>query len=107
MTKVEYDEKTLTLEVSGHANYGPFGSDIVCSAVSVLSQTLLANLMKYMDKGWFTMEYDNTDGEMYIHCKANGYYSMVVEMFRFTLVGYRMLEEAFPNHVKVYEREGE
>lgn len=32
------------LEVSGHANYGPYGHDIVCSAVSALTLTLLQGL---------------------------------------------------------------
>ena len=32
------------LEASGHANYGPYGHDIVCSAVSALTLTLLQGL---------------------------------------------------------------
>ena len=34
-----------TIEIKGHAGYGKKGEDIVCSAVSILTYTLLASLM--------------------------------------------------------------
>lgn len=35
--------------VTGHANYGERGADIVCSAVSAVTQTTLLGLLKYSD----------------------------------------------------------
>lgn len=32
------------IQVTGHANTAPYGSDIVCAAVSVLTQTLIEGL---------------------------------------------------------------
>ena len=37
------------IEVQGHANYAEPGTDIVCSAVSALAQTLVASLEKLTD----------------------------------------------------------
>lgn len=34
-----------TIEITGHAGYGKKGKDIVCSAVSILTYTLLTNLI--------------------------------------------------------------
>ncbi|SHJ00934.1 ribosomal-processing cysteine protease Prp [Lutispora thermophila] len=39
------DDKVIGLEVTGHADYSEFGSDIVCSAVSALTQTALLGLI--------------------------------------------------------------
>ena len=36
--------------ISGHADYAEAGSDIVCAAVSALSQTALLGLMEYASK---------------------------------------------------------
>ena len=32
--------------VEGHANYGEYGEDIVCSAVSILAQTTLISMVE-------------------------------------------------------------
>lgn len=42
----EYDNAVI---VSGHAGYAPPGQDIVCSAVSALTQTLIASLIELTD----------------------------------------------------------
>ena len=43
ITKVKY---ATIVEVVGHANYAPKGHDIVCSAISVLFQTLHKTIIK-------------------------------------------------------------
>ncbi|HHT47237.1 MAG TPA: ribosomal-processing cysteine protease Prp [Firmicutes bacterium] len=35
------DNRPLSVEVKGHALFAPSGSDIVCAAVSILTQTVL------------------------------------------------------------------
>jgi len=39
------DDKVKELKVTGHADYSEYGSDIVCSAVSALTQTALLGLL--------------------------------------------------------------
>ena len=108
MTRIEYDEKNLRLKLSGHTGYpSRKGENIVCAAVSILAETLLQNLENFRDRGWYELEYQyGTPGEMEIHCTVRGYYSMVVEMFRFVMVGMRMIAEEYPQHVKVIETGG-
>lgn len=107
MTRIEFDEKTLTLEIKGHAGYGKMGQDIICAAVSILTYTLVGALQRYSEYGWYRLEADLSGGEAYIHCAVNGYFSMVVEMFRFAMIGYKMLAEEYPQHVEVIEQGGE
>lgn len=40
-------ESIIGVEIKGHADFDEYGKDIVCSAVSVLSQTALNGIMKY------------------------------------------------------------
>lgn len=42
MIEVQWDDKRLT--VRGHADYGPYGQDIVCAAVSALVYALVGAL---------------------------------------------------------------
>lgn len=35
-------------DIKGHANFAPFGEDIVCAAISVLSQTTLMGLVEVL-----------------------------------------------------------
>ena len=44
VVRIKWTGDTLEVSVSGHAGYGPKGSDIVCAAVSMLSQSLAAAL---------------------------------------------------------------
>ena len=107
MTNIRYDERNMVLELKGHAGYGPKGTDIVCAAVSVLIQTLVKNLIKFSDYGWYILEYDLEEGDAYIHCRVNGYFSFVVEMFRFTMEGLKMLAEEYPKHITIEGGEAE
>jgi len=107
MTNIAYDEHTLTLDINGHANYAHYGQDIVCAAVSILGQTLVNNLIKYSGRGWYRLEWRAEEGNLHIHCEAKGYYSMVVEMFRFVMVGLRMIAVEYPDYVTIKETGGE
>jgi len=107
MIRIVYDEQNLTLEISGHAGSAPKGSDLVCCAVSVLGDTLLNNLKKFKGSGWYVLDCDTADGELYIHCEVNGYFSFVVEMFRFVMVGFQAIAEHYPQYVKIIETGGQ
>lgn len=42
MTRIEIEKNKIT--INGHAGYGPEGQDIVCSAISILTYTLIGAL---------------------------------------------------------------
>ncbi|MGI6552126.1 MAG: ribosomal-processing cysteine protease Prp [Bacillota bacterium] len=45
---VDEDGKYRAFQFAGHAGAAPYGSDIVCSAVSVLSQTAIISLKEFL-----------------------------------------------------------
>ena len=47
----------------GHAEAGPYGEDIVCAAISMLSQTSILGLHEVAKQ---SMEYQMEDGELHI-----------------------------------------
>ena len=47
----------------GHAEAGPYGEDIVCAAISMLSQTSVLGLHEVAQQA---MEYQMEDGELHI-----------------------------------------
>jgi len=59
------DGKIVEFEIGGHANYGEYGSDLVCGAVSILAQTALVGLLEYVK---IDCAYEMKDG--YLHCKV-------------------------------------
>lgn len=61
MITVDYDRSVPSMCVSGHAGYAENGSDIVCAAVSALSQALAKYICEncggssFMDSGVLTV----------------------------------------------------
>ena len=58
----------VSFELSGHANAGPYGSDIVCAAVSALSFSAV-NGIEALGKYTPIVSMDN-DNEGYLYCET-------------------------------------
>ena len=86
------------LRIDGHADYAPEGQDIVCSAVSVLAQTL-ANALS--DTGAYGLKVEMEPGHVYIRCTALMDDMEIYILFRFAMIGLEMLEEQYPDHVNI------
>lgn len=85
------DGRSFELEVMGHSGYAPKGEDIVCAGVSTLVQTLLVSV-----EGIHKIK------NGYVYISATG--DKEIELFKFVITGLRMLEEAYPNHIRLDER---
>ncbi len=60
---VSYDE----IEISGHANYDKFGSDIVCASVSSIVITSINAIKRLED----TIVFDSSDGYLKVTIKKH------------------------------------
>ncbi|MFQ3547263.1 MAG: ribosomal-processing cysteine protease Prp [Termitinemataceae bacterium] len=87
--------------ISGHANAGPKGADIVCAAVSILARTALKTLSgkkgivvqgKAPKRGAFSMEVRYTED-------ATAFVSGVTE---FLLEGFGSISKEYPDHCMVH-----
>jgi len=99
MTNITYYryENGFQIESKGHAGYAPQGSDIVCAAVSTLTQTLLYRMSD------LTINYNWKIGDGYMYVEAKGDAS-VMEAFDTILTGLKLITNEFPKYVKVYEK---
>lgn len=49
ITIVKSDDKIITIEATGHSGYAESGQDIVCAAVSTLTQALINGLIEVVE----------------------------------------------------------
>jgi len=75
-----------TISAKGHAEYAESGKDIVCSAVSVLMQTLAIRGDKVVQE----------KGDMVIYTKDIAALDLIVE-------GLKLIERNYPQYVEVIE----
>ncbi|KXZ40136.1 hypothetical protein SAMN05661008_01344 [Alkalithermobacter thermoalcaliphilus JW-YL-7 = DSM 7308] len=92
-------------EIKGHANYAQHGEDIVCAAVSALSQTVIIGLCDYLN-----IKCDFKIDSGYLHCKLpfelDKQKRLQADAVLETMVlGIKNIKEGYPSFVKLYEKE--
>lgn len=101
MIKVVYHRKYHRLTVKGHAYSGEPGHDLICSACSILTYTLAANVSnmeQYGQVGNITTSLNLGDAE--VSCKPNSRFESVVTMaFDTVCAGYELLANDYPNNI--------
>ena len=100
--------QTCALPISGHANHGEYGEDIVCSSVSSVSQMTLNGLMETL-KLDDRLQYEEKEG--YIVCdldKSNltddeieKSQILILSMYSYL----KAVEESYGKYVKIRVRE--
>lgn len=99
MTKITYainvNHNEFSLLCQGHAGYADFGSDIVCAAISTLTQTLVMRLDDVTDTWSASVE----PGQVW--CYAKGYRAM--ESFETVLTGLKAVADMYPSYVWIEE----
>lgn len=102
MIRICYSEEhhngaiTYKLTTDGHANYAEKGKDIVCSAVSVLVQTLANYCIEQYNGSW-----EHSDGHSVVSATDPYAIGYIGTAFGVTMSGMRLLEEAYPEYVQV------
>lgn len=102
MIVVDFPEPTegfLKLKVSGHAGKSARGYDIVCSAVSTLTQTLAGGIQNGLEAE-VSGRLDSGDTELLIRVEPENSEALklVCKVFRF---GFQKISESYPEHVKM------
>lgn len=93
---IEISITDRAVNISGHAGYAPPEKDIVCAAVSVLSQTLIESLERLTDD---TITYNIKPGTVdinYRNLSERG--KLLLDSF---FVGVRMIAAEYPDNVKL------
>ena len=92
--KLEKDSKKIKLSITGHAMYNP-GNDIVCSAASVLGQAAVTMVQNM--QGVYT---EANMGPGNLEMTAFGDAEKIMDRLAVMTTGFRMLSEAYPDHVE-------
>lgn len=108
MTRVTYTDAWTyqELTLSGHAERErPDGSAPVCTGISAISQTLWENLYREQLHGKVRAEGEmETPGEMRIRAYTTAENREAIRnMFRFTVTGLQMIEERYPDNIRIEE----
>lgn len=89
------------IEASGHAEAGPFGSDIVCAAASMLCATLRQCAQDEHAAGRVVLdEVQEVSGRFRIVVKDGGGPSRFRHQADAICTGLKMLAEAYPRNVR-------
>ena len=96
---ITVERKKDGISIRGHANYAPIGQDIVCSAVSVLVQTLIQSVEELTaDKIEYSMQPGTVDIKFW--CLSDQSKVLIDAFF----IGIQRTAEAFPENVSITER---
>ena len=100
MIEVKFKPDTFTLEVTGHANHGKKGKDIVCAAISTLFYTLADSLFSVRDMMAEDIVFSDEDGNGYITCKPKPEYEANVSLIYWTILnGFDMVARNYKKNV--------
>lgn len=97
MIRCVIDKNRFRMQVSGHAGYGPAGSDIVCAAASILTAT--AQVEMYRITGFRAED----DGETVDMCctPTPAECGRVFQALDIIANGFRLLAGQYPENVSV------
>lgn len=96
--------------ISGHANFDDYGKDIVCAAISILSQTALLSLVEVCGLKEESIEYkiDDKTGFLDVNLPMN-IEKVILEKTQIVLntlvVGINSVIESYPKYVTLQNRE--
>lgn len=94
------DERQATITITGHANFNP-GNDIVCSAISAISYTILGSLMNIATA---IIKYDISSGDMVINVDDVLMVRDIVKVntiIDVAIVGFMQIEAKYPSNINV------
>jgi uncharacterized protein YsxB (DUF464 family) len=97
MIRCVIDKNRFSMQVSGHAGYGPAGSDIVCAAASILTATAQVELYRITG---FQAEDDGETVDM-ICTPTPAECGRVMQAMDIIANGFRLLAGQYPENVSV------
>ena len=93
------DRQFFGFIISGHAEYSEAGSDIVCAAVSALSQTALLGLLHYIPRD-VTYHMDEENGFLTVRVEKYSEISQVI--FHTMVLGLEQIVQQYPSYVALH-----
>ena len=100
MINITFNPNTFTLDVTGHAEHGKKGEDIVCSAISTLFYTLGDALFEVREMMEDDIIFSDEDGNGHISCKPKAQYEANVSLIFWTILkGFDLVAKNYEKNV--------
>ena len=101
MINITFDPNTYTLDITGHAEHGKKGEDIVCSAISTLFYTLAESLYQSKDMLTEDFEFTDDDGNGHLSCKPKPEYEQNISLIYWTILnGFQIVADNYKENIK-------
>lgn len=95
-------DRSLSLEVKGHAGQAEIGHDIICASASILMYTVAQIVMDMTrkKKAISTTSIKEGDSTVSCVCKTDEAYSEALSAYYVAMVGYQLLAHNYPQFVE-------
>jgi uncharacterized protein YsxB (DUF464 family) len=105
--RIELDQRRCYcgFSCSGHAAYAKHGSDIICAAISILTQTIIASLEEIV-RAPLEITADASTG--YLHCTWVNQPNQVKQtklLMQTLILGLTAIQTEYPNYISLTEVE--
>ena len=102
MINITFNPNTFTLDITGHAEHGKKGEDIVCSAISTLFYTLGEALYESREMLAEDIVFSDEDGNGHLSCKPKAEYEGNIARTYWTiLVGFDLVAKNYKKNVNL------
>jgi uncharacterized protein YsxB (DUF464 family) len=102
MIKITFNPKKYDIKITGHANHGKKGEDIICAGVSMLFYTLAQSLSESMHMLKTEPIIENDDGNGHIQCVPKPEYEANVSLIYWTVLnGFDLLAKEYKKNVNL------
>ena len=99
----------IQYDIKGHANFAPYGEDIVCAAISVLSQTTLMGLVEILQLNAKEVFYKIDENTGYLNVELRDIKDesllektqILLQTFK---LGIESIQETYPDNLKIEYR---
>lgn len=102
MINITFNPNTFTLDITGHAEHGKKGEDIVCAAISTLFYSLGESLYATRYMMAEDVIFDDEDGNGHITCKPKEEYEANVSLIFWTILnGFQLVARNYKKNVNL------
>ena len=102
ITIIKSDGYIVAYSITGHTGYDEYGRDILCSAVSFMSQTVILSLNEVCGIKEEDIDFKIEDGLMEVALTHNLPYEQQEKaeiVMQTMLTGFKSLEEEYPDYI--------
>ena len=102
MINIKFNPNAFELDITGHAEHGEKGEDIVCSAISTLFYTLGEALYESKEMMKEDIIFSDEDGNGHLSCKPKEEYEANVSLIYWTiLTGFELVAKNYEKNVEL------